>query len=271
MELKNSKFPTLLMTFLLICSFTVTIYAQNSVIVPAYIYPKVEKAGGVIEDSHDWNILYNMAQKYKDRLLVVVNPFNGPGTAVDQNYVDAINKIKGFGGKVAGYVHVCYAINKTNGTCSGRTEQDVRDDIDNWKAWYDIDGIFLDEATSNPHQDSINWMLGVTDYAGQRFGWDYNVINYGTVPPRGYWASHGTIHSGIHIVLENSIAFYDNFKNNIPVTEYEVGLILHTCKHDDPARIKSDAKAKKIKWIYLTQDIMPNPYDRIPYFLESQF
>src|SRR3569833_3517949 len=82
------------------------------------------------------------------------NPGNGPGTAFDQSYANAIQAAAQAGGKVIGYVDTGYFGTTGRTTRGGQTSASawttqVEGDVDNWYRWYGghgLAGIFYDAA-----------------------------------------------------------------------------------------------------------------------------
>lgn len=69
---------------------------------------------------------------------VIVNPYNGPSTSQNINYVTGIARLKAACVGVYGYVYSTYG---------ARPIADVKADVDKWASWYGpLTGIFVDEA-----------------------------------------------------------------------------------------------------------------------------
>ena len=68
---------------------------------------------------------------------MIMNPNSGPGASQNPDYVAAVTRAKAAGIKVLGYVHTSY------GALSPAT---VKAEIDAYKAWYQVNDIFLDEV-----------------------------------------------------------------------------------------------------------------------------
>ena len=66
-----------------------------------------------------------------------MNPDSGPGPRQNLDYVNTVNKTTAAGVRVLGYVYTDYG---------DRSLSDVTSDIDNYYKWYNVDGVFLDEA-----------------------------------------------------------------------------------------------------------------------------
>ena len=84
----------------------------------------------------NWNPIV-AANTYRN-IDVILNPYNGPSTSQNVNYVAGIAKLKSAGVGVYGYVYSTYG---------ARPIADVKADVDKWASWYGpLTGIFVDEA-----------------------------------------------------------------------------------------------------------------------------
>ena len=103
-----------------------------SLLVPAYFYPV---AGG------DWDRMATAAKSVP--VTAILNPDSGPGKTADPVYAAAVNKLRGSGGRIVGYVHTSYGKRSlTAAEAEART----------YKSFYHVDGIFVDEmATDSAH------------------------------------------------------------------------------------------------------------------------
>ncbi len=101
---------------------------QVTALVPAYFYPTWWDV-----DGSPWDDLNAAAARIP--IEAIMNPDSGPGTAVNSDYVVAVDQLHAAGGKVIGYVYTGY------GSVSA---DEIIADVQNYMSWYDVDGIFLD-------------------------------------------------------------------------------------------------------------------------------
>jgi hypothetical protein len=118
------------------------------IIIPMYVYPSN------IFTNTDYETLAELKKQYRNvPLVVILNPgwgtggvAGGPGSVVDGNYKYAIKKLKGAGAICVGYVSTAYG----PWASPGRVAANVYADVDLWKTLYpDIDGIFFDEQPND--------------------------------------------------------------------------------------------------------------------------
>ena len=72
----------------------------TGILVPAYFYPSFDPA------QSQWDEMTAAAASGVP-VTAIMNVANGPGTAVNSDYVAAVNAFKAAGGTVVGYVYTC--------------------------------------------------------------------------------------------------------------------------------------------------------------------
>jgi hypothetical protein len=100
--------------------------------IPAYFYPTPSTPSTDL-----WRIATN--DTASAGRVIIMNPNNGPGTAVDSNYATDISFVHGRSALVIGYVFTSYG---------ARPLADVKAEIDKYYSWYSVDGIFFDESSN---------------------------------------------------------------------------------------------------------------------------
>lgn len=70
---------------------------------------------------------------------LVLNPNSGPGSAVEPEFAAAAERLRAAGVPLFGYVDTAYG---------RRQHREVVADIERHRDWYDVDGVFLDQAGS---------------------------------------------------------------------------------------------------------------------------
>lgn len=213
----------------------------TGIMVPLYTYP-----GGT------WNRVIETKNDHPDvPVVAIVNPASGPGGSRDSNYVSGIGKLKDAGVIVIGYVSTAY----TNRALSA-----VKSDIDKWASWYDIDGIFFDEQTNWAGKEWYYTQAG--DYAESK-GLDFTVGNPGANSIPSYLDTVDVVLIYESPGLPNlnnyqSWSSYDNDK--LGMIPFGVGSL--------PTNWINNA-AKLVGWIYVTNDVLPNPWDSLPPYYDE--
>jgi hypothetical protein len=139
--------------------------ATTGLIIPLYSYP-----------GESWTPLVHLKRTHPSvPIMVIINPWNGPGVKLDANYVAGIEKLQAAEIIVLGYDHTIY------GT---RASSTVQGDIDRYHEWYPtIDGIFFDEMANAGGSESYYATLSA--YA-RSLGFAYTMGNPGTSAPSSY-------------------------------------------------------------------------------------
>ncbi|MEM7452947.1 MAG: spherulation-specific family 4 protein [Planctomycetota bacterium] len=233
----------------------------GGMIIPAYFYP----TNGGLSDRFAqvaWASRW-LAQNGTggfDKLVAIVNVDSGPGLATDPKYTSAIDVVKSAGGTVLGYVATGYG---------NKSYLSITTEIDSWISYYpNLDGIFLDEWNGqNPgfagmYQD-LFWHVTVNRQLSSCVcnpGVPFSPGN--TNPDPAWWGTAFVVH-------EN--------RGNL-ATEISLPVWLQTNSHADKGavlihglssqarttRTIVDAKSKGARWFYVTDDLLPNPWDKIP-------
>jgi len=235
---------------LLAAVFAVTLAADAAradltAIVPAYFYPS---------PGSDWLDLNAAAPRIP--ITAIMNPGSGPGNFQDNNYVNAVNNLRTAGGKVIGYVSTSWG---------ARSAADVKADIDKYVNWYNVDGIFFDEmtntgtnATLNHYQDLYGYVKNINP------AWEV-MGNPGT----------STTESYLTRPVADSLIVFESFASNYPGYtpsswnfNHDPSRIGHLV-HSEPGEANmlnhlDLAVARNAGQVYVTDDVMNNPWDRLP-------
>ena len=102
--------------------------AVGRLLVPLYAYPGTEP--------DQWATVVGSAGSLAG---VILNPHSGPGDAVEPAFAAAAEALRTAGVPLLGYVDTAYG---------GRQHREVVADIERHRDWYQVDGVFLDQAAS---------------------------------------------------------------------------------------------------------------------------
>lgn len=183
--------------------------------------------------------------------VMIMNPASGPGTSQNSDYVTAVNNAKAAGIKVIGYVHTSY---------SQRSISEVESEIDLYKQWYGVSGIFLDEVNSS--SAALPYYADVAGYIKASNG-TFVAMNPGVVPYRGYINISDTT-----VIFEGTYNTYKTWTPPSWVSSYPASKFTHlvyatsTLKNMNDAITKS--KSRRAGYVYVTNDDLPNPWDTLP-------
>jgi len=239
---QNLQMPLLksLLVVFSVCALIAPALTNVGLYIPLYIAP-----------GSDWDKLVTLKKTYPDLpILAIINPNSGPGTSVDPTYTEYINKLQAAGITVHAYDHT---------TAGNRAIADVKADIDSYKSFYpQIDGIFFDEMSNNVGQES--YYTTATEYARSQ-GFKITDGNPGTNIPESYADTVNII-----LISETTGTIDLSISSEWPTSDpAKLAVMVHT-ESSLPQDWVIDA-CKVVNWLYVTDDVMPNPYDVLPSYL----
>jgi len=201
-----------------------------SSIVPAYLRPEA--------------ILQLVERSTLPRLLVV-NPASGPGAARDREYRMAVAAAQAAGALVLGYVPTTWA---------ARPAAEVTADVDRYRAWYGVDGVFLDEAASAA--DKLTFYHAVSHHARAE-GARFVVLNPGLVPARGYFDL-----ADVTVTFEGPISAYHERRRPDGVPPERTAHLIYGASREQALRALEPAPSAG--YVYLTSGTLPHPWGSVP-------
>lgn len=211
--------------------------ANQKIAVPSYFYP------GAL-----WTKLENSAPTVG---LAIINPNSGPGSSRDANYAAEITRAHAKGIKVIGYVHTSY------GARSGPV---VKAEINQYYTWYNVDGIFFDEASTDCAKK--NYYLALYNFVKTKGGVAKVVINPGINTPECFITT-----ADIIINFEDVYSNYVNWHLSGWETKYPASRFWHLVLGTPQTKLANAitmSKNRNAGWVYVTPDVLPNPWDTLP-------
>jgi hypothetical protein len=186
--------------------------------------------------------------------LAVFNPNSGPGTSRDLGYVHTVQVSQTAGVNMIGYVPTNY---------EKRSIQQVTADIDRYFEWYKVDGIFLDEVSNTDCGKTLDYYYKLHRYIKEEKSRNtFVVLNPGT----NTLSCFLTV-SDILVTFEGDYTAYLNWKPagwETETTPDRFWHIIHTTPQPNLAAVIASARTRHVGWIYITPDVMANPYDTLP-------
>lgn len=188
---------------------------------------------------------------------MIMNPDSGPGASQDANYASAAASAQQAGIAVLGYVSTSYG---------ARPVLEVENDINTYKSWYGVDGIFLDEVHSDAAWLPYYTTLAACIRAGQG---GFVMLNPGMAPAEGYVKLADTT-----IVFEDSYAVYKGWKPPSWMYKYPAGKFTHlvhtAINATQLTRAIALSRSRNAGMIYITNDILANPWDSLPSYWATE-
>lgn len=221
-------------------------------LVPAYFNPANNPSA--------WNTLTSTASKIP--LSVIMNPNSGPSSAQDTSYLNATNNLRIAGGHVLGYVATSYG---------ARPIADVMADVNKYIAWYPVDGIFLDEMTSDANSTHYSYYQSIYNQI-KALNVNYRIIgNPGTNTQETYLT---TPTADALVIFENTAKSYNKFIPSTWVLNYNRQHFAHLIYSlGTSGQIKSllnQAANENAGLVYLTTDGNNNPWDMLTNYWDTE-
>jgi hypothetical protein len=189
----------------------------------------------------------------RDR-AVIFNPDNGPGTAPRAAYRSAVAAEQRTGTRVLGYVHTGWG---------SRDPAAVVADLQRYRSWYGVDGVFLDETAHDAATLPYYAALARDARAG---GARVVALNPGTVPAPGYFDL-----ADIVVTFEGPFSGYEAALRTMPewlkdVPRRKVAHLVYAADRAQALRAVTEGEAG---FVYATDATLPNPWDRLPAYLDE--
>jgi serine/threonine protein kinase len=219
-------------------------------LVPAYFYP-----GG--EGEAEWDRL--LATPDPALVVIIANPASGPGKKADPKFVRVIERARGNGFTVIGYVSTGYA---------ERSLAQVKDDVNAWVRYYpDVQGIFFDEQRSAA--DRVDYYAALYRHAREH-GLGLVINNPGTKCAEDYLKRPA---ADVVCVAESAKDFRE-FRPPSWAGGYPAGRFAALiCGTGDPARMREYVLGmadKRVGYGYVTDGAGDNPWGRLPRYWDEE-
>ncbi len=213
--------------------------SAGGTIIPLYTYPT----------DTTWATVAAAKQEHPEvGVVAIINPASGPGAAPDANYDTGITALRDAGVVVIGYVPTTYA---------ARPLAEVEADVAAYASHYpQLDGVMFDEM-SNVVGDEP-YYAGLSGFA-TGLGLDFTVGNPGVGTPESFVDTVDTLFvyesTGLPDLrdLDGWLGAHD--RENFAMIPHSVGTL-------DAGFVS--AALGHVGWVYVTDDILPNPWDTLP-------
>lgn len=235
-------FPVLVIAISL--SFSESFSASSSgILIPLYVYP---------ENSSSWQPLVESKLKHPEvPIFAIINPNNGPGSAVDPQYGINMPRLDAVGITTLGYVATSW------------TEKPLvqsKNEIDTWVMFYPtIDGVFFDEMSNLPGNEA--YYAELTSYAKNEHGLTITVGNPGTKTIPSYFHTVDSL-----VIHENDFLpdLSDLSKNYSEYDKKHFSVLVYA--QDEISSSLIDRLSNHVSLLYVTDDkIEPPSNDHDPW------
>jgi hypothetical protein len=218
-------------------------------IVPAYFSPKWQDAS-----ANYWDDLAAAAARVP--LIAIMNPSDGPGNKSSKDFVRAVNEMHAAGGRVIGYVRTEY---------SQRSLARVKADIDDYYAWYGVDGIYLDRATTATTSLVLAYYADCYNYIRARDTDGLVVLGQGSRSTPDFLAASTQIMVFVNDYASRPFTTWqpDPWMGQQPADHF-LAINYNAPKVADMRAVVEYAATINVRWVYVTDDGGSNPWDRLP-------
>jgi hypothetical protein len=227
----------LVSSLMIIASSEIT--SEQKIAIPSYFYP-----------GELWT---KMEDGYPTVEIAIINPNSGAGTSANQDYANQVVSSKAAGLTVLGYIYSSYGKRNFN---------IIKKDIDKYYDWYDVDGIFIDEASTECSKTS--YYEEINNYIKSKVGKAVTILNPGTQTNECYVNS-----ADIILNFEDTFEVYrDAYTQSAWVFNYPPNRFWHlvhaTPTISDMEQAVQLSKERNAGYVYVTPDALPNPWDTLP-------
>jgi len=214
----------------------------RTTLIPAYVPP---------------HALVELARASARPRLLVINPSNGPGGEPTLAYRAAVRTAQRAGARVLGYVHTTYG---------ARPAADVVADIDRYTSWYGVDGVFLDEASSDGAR--VGYYAALARHVRAAGARRVVVLNPGVVPAREYFDLADVI-----VTFEGPYAAYGAAMDATPdwVRDQPPGRVAHLVYEASRQQaMAAVSHPQQAGYLYATSGSLPDPWRTVPPYLHEE-
>ncbi len=208
------------------------------VALPAYFYPGA-----------DWTRA--IASRPVPRIMILDITSSGAGTSPDRNYQAAIKRARDAGITIMGYANTNY---------TQRPASAVETDVKNYRAWYNVTDIFLDEVASS--SAGVPYYRRLANYIHAVNPGSAVMLNPGTYPAEQYMSV-----GDIVMVYENTYASYVHLHVPGWVSSYPAAKFAHVIyatSRSQLANAISLSQRRHAGYVYVTGRSGSNPYGSLP-------
>ncbi len=233
-------------------------HPKLQILLPLYIYPNWY-------DKHNYAWKQVIIAAKKVSIVAIINPNNGPNNAPpNSDYQQGIKDLRQAGIKIVGYVPSNY---------TKREIQAVKADIDLYTKHFQVDGIFIDEATSS--SETSKYYQQLYQYIKSKSRSQNVIINPGVNVDESYISQRT---ADVVVTFENyQKDWYSyhpaGYNKNYPSQNFAA--LVHTTANRKLMKNTLDRAIKhKFGYIYITNDSTNtpnhNPWDTLPEYWQAE-
>lgn len=193
-------------------------------------------------------------------ISVIVNPNNGPGRHIYKDYLKIIRQINKSGNNTLGYIPT------KNGKVPIRT---VRHDLSEYFHKYHVNGIFLDEMTTNGSHKNLRYYGKIVKIAWKIHPGVKIFANPGTTFSKKF------LMTGIQTFVEqesseNALLLAKPARWTYALPPQTFAEISYKTPKQSFNKVFNVLSKRNLSWIYVTDGSGGNPYSRLPTYWKME-
>jgi len=198
-------------------------------------------------------------------ITAIMNVNNGPGDGVNSDYLAVVNAYKAKGGRLLGYIYSCYGRDLCVVPEETRNVSQMVSDALRYDALYGpLHGIFVDELSDRLEEYDF-YRNFTTEVRRVKPDWIL-MANPGIPCPEQYLDLFNillTREGGPNAVI-NAPTWAMNYS---PTRQ---SYLYYGVRTESAMRTKvREARSRNVGYIYVTDDVLPNPWDKLPGYIEQ--
>jgi Spherulation-specific family 4 len=237
--------------------------SKLQILLPLYIYPNWYD-----KNNYVWKQVITAAQKVP--IVAIINPNNGPDRSPpNSDYQQGIKDLHQAGVKVIGYVPSNYA---------KRDLQAVEADIDLYIKYFNVEGIFIDEATST--QEKVGYYQQIYRYIKSRSN-SIHQHDLSVIVNPGMNIEEECVDRSIAdtiVIFENYQKVWNDYRPPAYLKKYapqRFAALIHTTANRKLMKSTLDRAVEfQFGYIYITNDSTDNtnhnPWDALPEYWQAE-
>lgn len=185
---------------------------------------------------------------------VVLNVYNGPGSAREPVFASAVDRVLAAGGRVTGYIDTAYG---------ARSCADIEADARRYRDWYGVTDVFLDQVAAEP--EALGTYQRISEELRAR-GAGFVVGNHGVHPDPGYASL-----ADLLVTFEGPWPAYTRMRQPEWATRLPARRLCHLVYAVPPgayASVVRLARRNNAGVVYVTDGDGANPWGRLSRYFE---
>lgn len=194
-------------------------------------------------------------------VTAVINPNSGPGGGPpNSDYKRGLEILRSAGVTIVGYVDTDYG---------RRSIEEIQEDIDIYAQYFNLHGIFFDQTSARIEHLKLYEKL--YRFVRSRPQLERVILNPGSPLEQSFFLQPT---GDVAIIFENTSQQWQNYPHDAAFHTFSAehfAVLLYAVPDSASMRAHIDlAVSRNIGYIFLTDDVLPNPWDSLPHYWEEE-